>query len=196
MIPVPTLAEIAAWSGRPETSYTTYIDSAALQATLQFSIVSELTADDYSALTADDQTLAHQGIIAMADWIYLRQPYQAVIANPLNSETIGSYSYSKPYEAMARSVQTAEFSHSHTGIVMWDLALQYLGKRTRAAGVFYGEVHAFDRAKFDILEVTWLRINTETGERELLGPADFNRLNIPFVPDINAEVFPADPGVG
>lgn len=195
MLPVPTLSQIAAWSGRPETSYTSYVSSAALQSALEFTIASELTPDDYSALPADDRTLADQGIIAMADYIYLRQPYQAILASPMQSETIGSYTYSKPYQAAARSVQTMEFSMTNTGIRLWDLALQYLAKRQRAAGVFFGEVRAFDRETFDPLEVTMLRTDVITGERVLLGPSDFDKLQIPFMPDINAEVFPHDPGV-
>ena len=41
--PVPTLAELADWSGRPETSYTSYYNSAALQAAIMFTTLTELS---------------------------------------------------------------------------------------------------------------------------------------------------------
>lgn len=194
MLPVPTLAQLALWSGRPEASYTSYVNSASLQATLQFTIVTELTPDDYSGLNADDQALAQQGIMSMADWIYLRQPYQSVIAGPLQSETIGSYTYAKPFATAQRTTTTAELGMSSTGVVLWDLAVQMLSKRQRANGVFFGQVRAFDRESFDPLEVTMIRTNRETGDMELLGPADFDKLQLPF--SVSAEIFPSDPSVG
>jgi hypothetical protein len=63
---------------------------------------------------------------------------------------------------------------------MWDLAVQMLAKRQRAAGVFFGQIRAFDRESFDPLEVTMVRTNSFTGERELLGPAHFAKLQLPF----------------
>jgi hypothetical protein len=82
-----------------------------------------------------------------------------------------------------------------TGVDLWDLAVQYLSKRTRAAGVFYGQLRAFDVHRSDVLEGTMVRRNDETGDLELLGPADFDRLDIPVFA-VNAEAFPSDPGVG
>lgn len=196
MIPVPTTLELAEFSGRLESSYTSYAESALLQAALQFTIVTELTVGDYDSLQADDQLLAQQGILAYADWIYLRQPYQAILANPLLGETIGSYTYSKPPPVEMRNVQAQELGVSMTGIVLWDLAIQYLSKRQRAAGVFFGQVKVFDVQRRDPLGVTMIRRDCHTGQFELLGPADLDRLQIPFMPDINAEAFPADPGVG
>ncbi len=194
MLPVPTLTQIAAWSGRPETSYTSYVSSASLQATLQFTIATELTPDDYNGLVPDDQALAQQGIMSMADWIYLRQPYQSIIAAPLQSETIGSYTYAKPFAQAQRTTTTAELGMSATGVALWDLAVQMLSKRQRAAGVFFGQIRAFDRESFDPLEVTMVRTSKLTGEMELLGPADFDKLQLPF--SISGEIFPSDPGVG
>lgn len=197
MIPVPTVLQLSQFSGRPEDSYTSYAESALLQATLQFTIATEITAEDWSSgyLAPDDMTLAINGIIAYADYIYLRQPYQQVIASPLLGETIGSYTYSKPPPVEMRNVQAQELGVTLTGVDLWDMALQYLSKRTRAAGVFFGQVQVFDRDRRDPLEGTVLRHNRETGELELLGPADFDRLDIPMFA-VNAESFPGDPGVG
>jgi hypothetical protein len=83
MLPVPTLINSGVvWPSRDQLpSY----ESASLQATLQFTIATRADAGRLRRLVADDQLLAQQGIIAMADWIYLRQPYQSVIAGPLQS---------------------------------------------------------------------------------------------------------------
>lgn len=196
MIPVPTVLQLATFSGRDESSYTSYAESALIQVCIQFTIVTEITADDFSSLSADDMLLAQQGILAYADYVYLRHPYQQVEASPLLSETIGSYSYSKPPPIEMRNVQAQELGVTLTGVDLWDIAIQYLSKRQRAAGVFFGQVKVFDRDGYDPLAVTMVRRNRETGELELLGPMDLNRLNIPLlgVPDINAENFPSDPG--
>ena len=47
--PVPTPQELAEYTGRPLTSYTSYVNSALLQATMMFTILSELGAGDYAA---------------------------------------------------------------------------------------------------------------------------------------------------
>lgn len=192
MIPVPTLAQLAAFSGRPETSYSGYAESALLQATLYFSIYTELTPSDYSALDPDSQLLAQQGITAMSDWIYLRQPYQAAIASPLQGETIGSYTYSKPFQVEMRNLQAQELGVSSTGIILWDLAIQVLAKRQKINGVYFGQIRGFDREGPDErYSVTAIRRDTRTGETVLLGPEDFDRVDAPF--SINAESFPMDP---
>ena len=195
MITVPTISQLSQFSGRPESSYTSYAESALLQACLQFTIITELGSADYQALSPDDKTLATQGILAYADWVYLRQPYQSAIANPLESETIGSYTYSKPPPVEMRNVQAQELGLSMTGIPLWDLAVQMLSKRTRASGVFYGQMKVFDVDKSDRDGVTLVRKNKYTGELELLGPSDFDQIDIPSFA-INAEAFPGDPGVG
>lgn len=192
MIPVPTLSDLAAFSGRPEASYTGYATSALLQAALQFTILSELTPSDYDSLDSDSQTLAQQGMVAMADWVYLRQPYQQAIASPMLNETIGSYSYGKPPPVEMRNVQAQELGASSTGIVLWDLALQILSKRRAVMGVYSGQIMGFERDNNDRrLSVTALRVNRHTGQVELLGPEDFDKYDIPF--SINAEAFPSDP---
>lgn len=205
MIPVPTVAQLAEFSGRPETSYTSYANSALLQACIIFVTVTEVgygdasNTTDFMALNADDQLLANQGILAYSDWIYLRQPYQQMIANPAMSETIGSYSYSKPPPIQVRNVAAQELGIGSTGVELWDSAIQYLSKRTRANGVFFGQLECFEnpnRNSADRSQMIVVRTDHETGNKVVLGPADFNRVDIPgFGVGINAPAFPGDPGI-
>lgn len=188
MWPVPTVDQLAEFSGRPVSSYSSYASSALLQVTILFTTLTELDAGDYDVMDANDQQLATQGILAYADWTYLRQPYQAVIASPMESETIGSYTYSKPFAVEARNVQALELGITSTGIVLWDTAVQYLSKRQRAAGVFHGQIQAFDTSRDSRYDRVLVREDRRTGETVLLGPADFERETIPFGGiDINAE---------
>jgi hypothetical protein len=190
MLPVPTLPELAEWSGRPEVSYTAYANSALLQATVMFTTLSELTAETYPSLTADDQVLAQQGILAMGDYIYLRQPYQQVIAGPMQNETIGSYSYSKPEQEMARNAQALEVTAERTGVDMFDLAIRMLSRRQRANGVFSGQITGFEHfAKDDAAHIKW---DKEEQRMVLTGPADRDKYDIQFF-DINSQAFPGDP---
>jgi hypothetical protein len=190
--PVPTPAELAAFSGRPQASYTSYVNSALLQATMMFTILSELSADDYAGMNPDYQQLACMGVMAMADWLYLRWPYQQVIASPLNNETIGSYSYSKPLQEAARNAQAVEVTNEQTGVAMFDLAIRRLAKRQSLAGLYFGQITGFERrARSDLAHIGW----DEHEQRMVLtGPADHDAYDFPVGYSISAEAFPADPG--
>jgi hypothetical protein len=188
--PVPTVPELANYSGRPVGSYTTYANSALLQATIMFTILSELGAGDYAGMSPDYQTLANLGVMAMADWLYLRWPYQQVMANPLQNETIGSYSYSKPIQEMARNAQAIEVTSEKTGVDMFDLAIRRLAKRQSLAGVFFGQITGFEHfARDDAARIKWDR---EEGRMVLIGPADVDKIDQQFF-SISSEMFPADP---
>jgi hypothetical protein len=188
--PVPTLEQVAEFSGRAVVSYTSYINSAALQAAVLFTILTERGADEYHLLNPDDQLLADLGVQAMADYIYLRFPYQQVLASPLQNESIGSYSYSKPIQAQARNAQAIEVSADKTGVDMFDLAVRMLAKRQRANGVFSGQITGFEHfGRDDQAKI----MQGEDGQLMLVGPADFNKVDLQFF-DINAEMFPGDPG--
>jgi hypothetical protein len=191
VFPVPTVPELAGYTGRPEVSFTSYASMALLQAAVIFTFLSELSADDYGGLTPDQQQLAQFGITAMGDYIYLRQPYAQVIASPMQNETIGSYSYSKPIEEAARNAQAVEVKGEQTGVYMFDLALRVLARRQKLSGVFYGQITGFEHfGKDDGARVMW----DENEQRlVLLGPADRDKVDFQFF-DINAEMFPADPG--
>jgi hypothetical protein len=189
--PVPTPAELANYTGRPLESYTGYVNSALLQSALMFTVLAELGADDYGGLSADFQLLANMGVMAMADYLYLRWPYQQVLASPLQAEEIGSYSYSKPVQAQARNAQAIEVNADKTGVDMFDLAVRRLARRRAMNGVFFGQITGFEkRARSD---ETWIHLDEETGRMELVGPADRDQYDFPMGYSINAESFPADP---
>lgn len=188
--PVPTPGELAAYTGRPLASYTSYVNSALLQATMMFTVLSELGAGDYGGLQPDFQQLANMGIMAMADYLYLRWPYQQVLANPLASETIGSYSYSKPLQEFARNAQAIEVNAEKTGIDMFDLALRRLAKRQQMNGVAFGQVTGFEHfGKDDLAYVKW---DPRECRLVLVGPADHDKTDLQFF-SISAEIFPSDP---
>lgn len=114
--PVITVDDLANFSGRPASSYTGYATSSAVpQSILLFKIGTCLADIPEDAVS---QELARMAMTAMADAIVLAQPYQAALANPFNSETIGSYSYSKVASAVNNGLPT--------GIVWFDLAIQHL----------------------------------------------------------------------
>jgi hypothetical protein len=190
--PVPTTDELSGFSGRPADSYSSYVNSALLQSAVMFTIIAELGADDYAGLSADHQLLANMGVMAMADWLYLRWPYQQVIASPLQNETIGSYSYSKPIQEMARNAQALEVTSEKTGVDMFDLAVRRLAKRRSMNGVFFGQITGFEHfGRDDGARVKW---DPKEGRMVLVGPADFNKIDFQFF-DVNAQSFPTDPGV-
>ncbi len=166
--PVPTPAELAEYAGRPLASYTGYVNSALLQAAMMFTVLAELGAGDYNGMQPDFQQLANMGIMAMADHLYLRFPYQQVIASPLQEEDIGSYSYTKPVQEMARNAQAIEVNAEKTGIDMFDLAVRRLAKR----------------------QIGWDR---DECRMVLTGPADHDQYDFPIGFSISAESFPADP---
>lgn len=196
MWPVQTVQQLSQFSGRPVESYTDYAQSALIQATIIFTTVTENDIGDYAGMNPNDLQLANYGILAYADWTYLRQPYQAALASPMMSETVGSYTYSKPPPVQIRNVQAQELGIGSTGIELWDTAVQYLSKRKRANGVFFGQIRAFDTNFDAAYDQVVVRFDCETGQYHLLGPADMNRENVPgFGGSINSEGFPQDPGV-
>ena len=201
MYPVPSITDLAFFSGRPESSYTSYATAALTLATVEFTFKTEVTdpsqLSGYQNITAADAAqLALYGICALADYLYLRQPYQQAIAGPMMSETIGSYTYSKPLQEMARNAAALEVTGESTGVPFFDLAVQMLSKRTIAGGVFSGSISVFEtpRARDDLAQYK-LTQDPCTGVTYVAGPADLNQLDWPLF-DINSEMFPADPGVG
>lgn len=118
MLPVPTVPELAAFSGRPVASYSAFAAEALTQATLMFSVATKLQALPDNT---DQAQLARYAILEMADRLLLEQPFQAIKASPFQSETAGSYSYSRTTQ-FAKTVSQG----LRTGLFWWDTALEEL----------------------------------------------------------------------
>lgn len=168
MLPVPTVAQLAAFTGRHQNTFGPFAAQALAQATLLFSISTTLT--DLPA-DADQALLATNAIIEMADRLYLEQPYAVDKARPYTSETTLDYSYSKG------SVVAKAKGGQPTGLLWWDLAVQELttagrlltGSGSIAAGIG-GVYQATD------------------GSLVILGPDQLDPT--PFGHDVNAELNP------
>lgn len=128
-------ADLVTFSGRPEQSYTAYASQALLQALLLFKIGTCLASPD--DLDATHTELLNTAILAMADAIFLNQEHQAAVASPFNSETIGSYSYSKTAKAVSAG--------QPTGIMWFDLAVTELSVCDRDDGIMmFGGIEMHD----------------------------------------------------
>lgn len=202
MYPVPQVSDLSAFSGRDQATYTGYANAALLQATIRFTFLTEITDPKqftgYNALTAADQAvLALNGICALADNIYLAFPYQGAVASPLNSETLGTWTYSKEAtsgaggSAYRLQAGALELSMASTGIVLFDLAVQLLALRTIASGVYHGGMTVFDHGERRAAEGSIMIYEGPDGRRMIMGPGDENLINFPF--DMNGEGFPGDP---
>lgn len=115
MLVPPTVGELANFSGRSSSTFNNYADEALAQATLLFYLATDV--EEYPS-NPQLAKLAKNGILAMADKIYLSQPYQEAAASPFQSETIGSYSYSRLTSAVKKG--------DATGIMWFDLAVNKL----------------------------------------------------------------------
>lgn len=117
MLTAPSVEDLAGFTGRPVEGFSAFADTALAQATLLLQVVTKLT-----AYPSDDVglQLATNAILEMADRFLLEQPYAATVATPFQSETIGSYSYSKSLTARKALTGTS------TGLLWWDLAVDEL----------------------------------------------------------------------
>lgn len=118
MLPVPTQTDLETFTGRPAASFGPFADQALAQATLMLTIVTKLEAlpDD-----PDLAQLANNAIMELADRVLLEQPFQAIKAGPFQTETIGSYSYSRVTPTVSKVQQGIK-----TGLLWWDLAIDEL----------------------------------------------------------------------
>lgn len=168
----PTVSELATFTGRAESTFTTFASQALAQAALLFTIVTKLDAypdeDDY-------EQLARNAILEMADRIYLEQPHATTYASPFASETIGSYSYTK-----TSIVQRAR-EGLDTGLFWWELAVDELAQIDRSL-VTSGSVSGLDRD---------LYVNADTGDKVVISPGELEPSGFPFY--VNAENSPRDP---
>lgn len=170
MLPVPTVNDLVAFTGQSEDSFTSYAQEALAQATLLFGVKTKRTdlPDD-----PDLAQLAINGILQMAERIIYEQPYAQLTASPLQSETIGSYSYSKL--SQLNSGRFGVKSLADTGLFWWDLAVEELTLDERSL-VMSGSV--------EVMEMDLYR-SPEDGTLFLRGPADYLPPDLPY--DVNAE---------
>lgn len=128
---------LADFTGRPVASFPeAFVTNSAIpQALLLFKLGTCLASPD--GLTTDQKQLVDFAILSMADSIHLVAPYQTAIASPFNSESIGSYSYSKT----AKAIQSGQ----ETGIGWFDMAIDQLSICDDIAGGFtWGGIEVFE----------------------------------------------------
>jgi hypothetical protein len=165
--PTYTIADLATMTGRPEASFTSYANMAIAKAMLLFKLATCLQDWPSDALGAE---LAQYAVLSVADLDYLAQPNAVAMASPFQSESIGSYSYSK----MLKQVQ-AGFP---TGLGWFDTAIQQLG----ICGIDGGFSPGVISGSLSVFEEDGLFFTDTDGKRKLLGPADIEPLWIaPFV---------------
>ena len=155
---------LADFTGRPLASFPEgFVSTSAIpQALLLFKIGTCLASPD--DLTADQQQMLDFAVLAMADAIHLAQPYQTALASPFNSESIGSYSYSK----VARAIQKGD----ETGVMWFDLAIDKLSVCDQLDGSFaQGGIEIFEN---DGRFAGNVRLGGQAGNVDFLSPADLN----------------------
>ncbi len=156
-----TRDDLAGFTGRPAASFPLpYVEASAIpQALLLFKLGTCLASPD--DLTDDQKQLVDFAILSMADSIHLVAPYQTAIASPFNSESIGSYSYSK----VARAIQ----SGIETGIGWFDMALDQLSVcDDLTSGFASGGIEVFENDGL-------FRAGLQAGNVDFLSPADMDR---------------------
>lgn len=153
MLPIPTVAELAAFKMKPVEFYT---EAYALEAMTQASVLLSYRTGIYD-MPGDEQqqTLIDYAIMDLGNLIYLEAPYDEIKAKPFSSESIGSYSYSK-------SAQAAKNGDS-TGSLWFDLAVDQLSALDGSFDVNSESISMFERDN--------LFIGTN-GKRYVLGPED------------------------
>src|SRR3954467_4057026 len=138
MLVPPTVAELASFTGRASNTFSSFAVEALSQATLLFYLATDLEA---YPLNEQLNKLAKNGILDMADNIYLSQPYQEASASPYQSETIGSYSYSRSVKAVKKG--------DATGVMWFDLAVNKL----KAGGSTIGSNGSIEGMEWDGIAV-------------------------------------------
>lgn len=155
---------LATFTGRPVASFPqAFVENSAIpQALLLFKLGTCLASPD--ALTTDQKQLVDFAILSMADAIHLTAPYQAAKANPFNSESIGSYSYSKTAQAVQSGLET--------GIMWFDMAIDQLSVCDSLSGSFaQGGIEVFEN---DGRFAGGARLGGQAGNVDFLSPADLN----------------------
>lgn len=123
MLTAPNVGDLADFAGTVAAEYSTFATTALEQATLLFEDATGL--EEYPD-NARKRQIAYNGICEMAQKIYDSQEYASVVNTPFQSETIGSYSYSKASQAVSAG--------QPTGVLWFDLAVSRMSVRTLVEG--------------------------------------------------------------
>lgn len=138
-----TVQMLSDFTGRPVASFPeNFVKVSAFpQALLLFKLGTCLASPD--DLTTDQKLLVDYAIMSMADGIHLAQPYQTALASPFNSESIGSYSYSKVVKAVQRGEET--------GVMWFDMAIKELSVCDDSDGLaMTGGIEVFDHTGYTV----------------------------------------------
>lgn len=156
------VSDLADFSGRAEASFVTpaQAETSLSQATLLFKIATCLK--DWPT-AEDDLQLARFGILSMSDAIFLALKYARTLAKPFQSETIGSYSYSRAANAVANRLPT--------GVTWFDMAVDILGICQDGDAILSSSISVFENEGISSLS---------DGRRARLGPKDFVYVGWPF----------------
>jgi len=136
MLTAPNVGDLADFAGTVAADYSTFATTALEQATLLFEDATGL--EEYPDSDRNRQ-IAYNGICEMAQKIYDSQAYAAVVNTPFQSETIGSYSYSKAAKAVSAGTST--------GVLWFDLAVSRLSVK--------GSVESSSRELFNAYPDSW-----------------------------------------
>jgi len=133
----PTVIDFSTFTGRASNTFGPFAYEALTQATLLFYLASGIEEYPEDLQLA---RLAKYGILDMADKIYLSQPYKEASISPFQSETIGSYSYSRLTQAVKKG--------DSTGVMWFDMAVNKL----KAGGTGIGASGSIQGMEWDGIE--------------------------------------------
>jgi hypothetical protein len=161
-----TVLDLSNFTGRPVASYTNtaYVSQALAEARLLFKLA---TCRSTYPTTVDEAQLAEYAILSLADSIYLASAYTTTLASPFQSETIGSYTYTKT-SASVGSFATRIAAGQPTGDMWFDLAVRSLG--VCETGLASSALQVFTD------DLVWEE-DRATGRLRVLGPEDYNRVD-------------------
>lgn len=152
----PTLSDLEYFSGIPEFELGDFAVNALKQATTLFEVYSCL--DTYPEAGSVQYDIAVNGICDMALALTLSQPHLSAKYGPYQSESIGSYSYSKVSSLVQKGLPT--------DVGWFDRAISELGVCDSGAGVYSDATTIFENDNV---------VRDVTGRRHVIGPRDIDQ---------------------
>lgn len=156
----PTLEDLVGFTGLAEETYDDveeYVDEVLQQAVDALRLATGLSAwpDNPGEDDGLRYRVARYAVMELGEAFLNSRPYRSAAVSPFQSETIGSYSYSKVSAAVRAGVPT--------GLVWFDQARD-LFAGDGADAIVSVSTHVFETGTFKVLD--------EDGDTQLLGPAD------------------------